>query len=233
MLPTGLTGCPIDLGFADSVSRRIWCFGGSDVVWQEFTFAKSVLSDFHSLERLSASCNATPSAECGFLPICPHTLSYKSEGAHESSFSHVFARHVVQWTQADLSRCTMDGSLESFASGYQNLHYWLERQGLHSEHWPSAAAYALTDFAEQPIRCTLPLPACDVSRAVCNNRRVTPASRKCGKSPSMDTQSSTILHLVCRRMRPTTSRLPRRRPLPSDHTHTRTLAVRRPAFFRP
>ena len=53
-------------------------------------------------------------------------------------------------------------------------------------------ACVLTDFAVQPTRCAPPLPACDVSRAACNNRRVTPTSRKCGKSSSMDTQSSTL-----------------------------------------
>jgi len=53
-------------------------------------------------------------------------------------------------------------------------------------------AYVLADFAVQPTRCTPPLPSCDVSRAACNNRRVTPASHKCDKSPSMNTQSSTL-----------------------------------------
>ena len=30
-------------------------------------------------------------------------------------------------------------------------------------------AYVLVDFAVQPTRCAPPLPACDVSRAACNN----------------------------------------------------------------
>jgi len=53
------------------------------------------LPDFHCLERQSVSCTATPSAKCGFLPIRPHTFSYKSKGAHEPLFAHVFARYVV------------------------------------------------------------------------------------------------------------------------------------------
>ena len=36
-------------------------------------------------------------------------------------------------------------------------------------------AYVLADFAVQPTCCSPPLPACDVFRAVCNYRRVTPA----------------------------------------------------------
>ena len=42
-----------------------------------------------------ASCTGAPLAKCGFLPIRPHTFSYKSDGAHESSFAHVFACRVV------------------------------------------------------------------------------------------------------------------------------------------
>ena len=94
-------------------------------------------------------------------------------------------------------------------------------------------AYVLADFAEQPLRCSPPLPACDVSRAACSNRRVTPASRKCGKSSSMNTQSSTLSSASASQNATDDSSFATSSPS-SDrvHTHTRTRAVRRPAFFR-
>ena len=94
-------------------------------------------------------------------------------------------------------------------------------------------AYVLADFAVEPTRCAPPLPACDVSRAVCNYRRVTPASRKCGKFPSMDTRSSTPSPCASQNATNDAS-FATSSPSPSRvHTHTRTRAVRRPAFFRP
>ena len=94
-------------------------------------------------------------------------------------------------------------------------------------------AYVLADFAVQPTRCAPPLPACDVSRAACNNHRVTLASRKCGKSPSMNKQSSTPS--PCISQNATNAVSPATSPPSFDrvHTHTRTRAIRRPAFFRP
>jgi len=53
-------------------------------------------------------------------------------------------------------------------------------------------AFMLTDFAEQPVRCAQPMLACGVSRSACNNRRATPASRKCHKSSSVGTHSSNL-----------------------------------------
>ena len=95
-------------------------------------------------------------------------------------------------------------------------------------------AYVLADFAVQSTRCAPPLPACDVSRAACHHRRVTPASRRCHKSPSMDKRSSTpsspcISQNATNDASPATSSPSFNRV----HTHTRTRAVRRPAFFRP
>jgi len=95
-------------------------------------------------------------------------------------------------------------------------------------------AYVLADFAVQPTRCAPPLPACDVSRAVCKNRRVTPESRKCGKSPSMNTQSSTLSSSSVSQNTTNDSSPATSSPFPDRvHTHTRTRAIRRPAFFRP
>jgi len=94
-------------------------------------------------------------------------------------------------------------------------------------------AYVLADFAVQSTRCAPPLPACDVSRAACNNRRVTPASRKCGKSSSMNTQSSTLSSASASQNATDDSSPVTSSPSPDRvHTHTRTRAVRRPAFFR-
>ena len=53
-------------------------------------------------------------------------------------------------------------------------------------------AYMSADFAEQPVRCAKPMLACGVSRSACNNRRATPASRKCHKSSSVGTHSSNL-----------------------------------------
>ena len=95
-------------------------------------------------------------------------------------------------------------------------------------------AYVLADFAVQTTRCAPPLPACEVSRAVCNYRRVTPASRKCGKSPSMDKRSSTPSSSYASQ-NATNDTSPATSSSSPDrvHTHTLTRAVRRPAFFRP
>ena len=115
----------------------------------------------------------------------------------------------------------MDGSLESFASGSQN--YTIDWKG--KAYTISVdrlqPVYVLADFAVQPTRCTPPLPACDVSHAACNKCRITPAMRKCSKSPFMNTQSSTFRHLLRRRMRPTTPCLPCRHPLLTEFTHIR------------
>ena len=95
-------------------------------------------------------------------------------------------------------------------------------------------AYVLADFAVQPTRCAPPLPACDVSRAVCNYRRVTPASRKCGKSPSMDTLSSTPSSPYASQNATNDASPDTSSPSPDRaHTHTRSRAARRPAFFCP
>jgi len=93
-------------------------------------------------------------------------------------------------------------------------------------------AYVLADFAEQPLRSAS--PACDVSRAAFNYRRVTPASRKCGKSPSMDTQSSTLSSSYASQNATNGTSSATSPPYPNRvHTHTRTRAVRRPAFLCP
>ena len=95
-------------------------------------------------------------------------------------------------------------------------------------------AYVLADFAVQPTRCAPPLPACDVSRAACNNRRFTPTSRKCGKSSSMNTQSSTLSSASASQNATDDSSFATSPPsFDRVHTHTRTRAIRRPAFFRP
>jgi len=94
-------------------------------------------------------------------------------------------------------------------------------------------ACVLADFSVQPTRCAPHLPACVVSRAVCNYRCVTPASRKCGKSPSVDTRSSPPSS-PCVSQNATNDAPSMSSPSSSRvHKHTRTHDVGRPAFFRP
>ena len=83
-------------------------------------------------------------------------------------------------------------------------------------------AYVLADFAVQPTSCAPPLPAGGVSRAAFNNGRVTPASRKCGKSPL--TQSPTPTS-SCASQNATNDSSFSTSPFPDRvHRHTRTRA---------
>jgi len=90
----------------------------------------------------------------------------------------------------------------------------------------------LADFTVQPTRCPPSLPACDASRAVCNSRRVTPASPKRSKSPSMDTRSPTLSSACASQNAIKDSSPVTSSPSPDRvHTHTRTCAVRRPSII--
>ena len=98
MLQTGLTSCLwwswlCGLCIAKNLMlRQQWCCMKWIYVCQT-SFIRHPLLGIVFITQ-SASSNATLSSECAFLPICSHTLSYNSKGAHESSFAHVFARHV-------------------------------------------------------------------------------------------------------------------------------------------